>query len=121
VVLEELHHPQPIHLFLLVQGDKLKLLRVLGYISERTFYCVQVVGSNGGVFPCPAKSIMKLLLCCDEGLICFLVKRHISEDGCSYKGPDLLYLGRVSGTEGSTTMEVVGGERVMTGAFICWR
>ena len=64
---------------------------------------------------------MKFLLGCYEGFVGLVVKGNVSEDGCSYEGPDLLDLSRGGCTEGSTTMEVVGGQRVTTGALICSR
>ena len=64
---------------------------------------------------------MKLFLSCNKGFICFLIKRNISQDSCCHKGSDLLDLNKEKGTEGSTSMDVVGGESVMVGVLICSR
>lgn len=64
---------------------------------------------------------MKFLLGCYEGFVGLVVKRDVSEDGRGYEGSDLLDLSGEGYTEGSTSMEVVGGQRVTTGAFICSR
>lgn len=64
---------------------------------------------------------MKFLLSCYESFICLLVERNISENGSSNKRSDLFYLTKKKITEGSTTIEVVGGERVIVGVLICSR
>jgi hypothetical protein len=39
------------------------------------------VSSNGGVFSLSAESGMEFLLCGDEGLVSFVIKGDVSEDG----------------------------------------
>ena len=64
---------------------------------------------------------MKFLLSCNKGFVCFLIKGDISKDSCCNKGSDLFDLSKDKGTEGSTTIDVVGGESVMVGVLICSR
>lgn len=37
VILKQFHHPDSIHLFLLIERNEFELLRILGNILERTF------------------------------------------------------------------------------------
>ena len=92
MILEELHHAQTVDFLVLVQGNELKFFRVFGYISEGTFYGVEVVGPDGGVLPGSAEGVMQFFLGSDESFVGFIVKGDISEDSSCDEGTNLFDL-----------------------------
>lgn len=80
-LLEDLHHLVTIHRLGLEEGHEVDVLGVYCLIVERRGKGIQVVGSDGGILPVSAESVMQLLLEIEEGTHGSAVEVDVSEDG----------------------------------------
>lgn len=89
MVLKGFHHSQAIHLILLVEGDKFELFRVSGNIFEWAFDLIVVVSTDGGIFPGPAESSMKLFLSVNKRFVGLFSEFDIPQNGSNDEWPNL--------------------------------
>ena len=87
--LVELHHLLAVHLFRLVQGSELDVLRGKGFVGEGSLDGVQIMGANGDQSTLSCEILVELVLEGNEGLVACLGELDVSQNGAREVRSDL--------------------------------